>query len=232
MGVMKLEDIGANQNLHIEVIGKSAHLEYDVVSQFTTQGAVFIEPIRYNKQIINFMRSDIRIKVLHTRKNRKPTEWRDCCIRAVEYKGNYYHIITCKNVGVEVNRRECFRIFVGEDGFAQVGEHTGVMKVNIKDISATGFSFAGERESETPLGEHVRLTFDDAIRKIHFDLEGKLVRKETDDKERTLYGCELYASNKMVESYIAQRQREQAQHLQKQLIERSKITFEKLEENI
>lgn len=232
MGVMKFEELAENQKLHIEVIGKTGRLEYDVVSKFCVQGAVFIEPIRYNKQIINFVRSDIIIKVLYTRKNRKPIEWRDCHIKAVEYKGNYYHMITCKNVGVEVNRRECFRIFVGEDGQAQVGEHTGIMKVNVKDISATGFSFVGKRESETPLGEHVRLTFDDIIRKVHFDLTGKLVRKEKDEDEKTIYGCELYAANKTVDSYIAQRQREQAQHLQKQLVERSKVTFEKLEENM
>lgn len=230
MGIMKLEELAENQKLHIEVIAKTGSLEYDVVSEFSAHGAVFIEPIRYNKQIINFVRSDIIINVLYIRNNRKPIEWRGCYIKAVEYRGKQYHMISSKNVGTEVNRRGSFRVFVGEEGLAQVGKHTGVMKVTIKDISATGFSFVGERESETPLGEGVRLTFEDSIRNVHFDLSGRLVRKEKDDNEKTLYGCNLYSSNKIVDSYIARRQREQAQHLQKQLVERSRATFEKIED--
>lgn len=231
MGVMKLEELPENQKLHIDVIAKTGHLEYDVVSKFSACGAVFIEPIRYNNQIINFMRSDIIIKVLYTRSNRKPIEWSSCYIKWVEYKGKQYHMIGSNKVGIEVNRRGCFRIFVGEEGLAQVGEHTGIMKVTMKDISATGFSFLGERESETPLGENVRLTFEDSERDIRFDLSGRLVRKVKGEDEKTLYGCKLYVSNKIVDSYIARRQREQAQHLQSQLMERSKTTFEKIEDN-
>lgn len=231
MGIMKLEDLAENQKLHIEVIAKTGRLEYDVVSKFSAHGAVFIEPIRYHGQIINFVRSDIIINVLYTRNNRKPVKWHGCYIKWVEYKGKQYHMIVCKSAGTEVNRRGCFRIFVGEEGLAQVGEHTGIMKVTVKDISATGFSFLGERESETPLGGGVRLTFEDSIRDIRFDLSGRLVRKVKGDDEKTLYGCKLSISNKVVDSYIARRQREQAQHLQSQLTEYSKGTFEKIEDS-
>ncbi len=227
MGIMNLEELAENQKLHIEVIAKTGRLEYDVVSKFSAHGAVFVEPIRYKEQVINFVRSDIMINVFYTRNNRKPIEWRGCYIKWVEYKGKQYHMITCKNVGIEVNRRGCFRIFVGEEGLAQVGEHTGIMKVTVKDISATGFSFLGDRELETPLGGGVRLTFEDNIRDIRFDLSGRLVRKVKGEDEKTLYGCKLYVSNRLVDSYIARRQREQAQHLQRQLTERSKFTFEK-----
>ena len=228
MGIMRFEELAENVNLHIDVFSKVGHLQYDAVTKYCMKGAVLIEPIRYEKQIINFVRSDIIIKVFYARNNRKPIEWRDCQIKVVEYKGNYYHMITCKNVGVEVNRRECFRMFVGEDGQAQVGEHNGIMKVNVKDISATGFSFFAKRESQTPVGEHVRLTFDDIVRKVHFDLNGKLVRKEIGVEDRVLYACELFGTNQTLDSYIAQRQREQAQHFQKQLIQRTKENYEKL----
>lgn len=231
MGIMKLGDLAENQKLHIEVIAKTGHIEYDVVSKFSAHGAVFIEPIRYHEQIINFVRSDIIINVLYTRNSCKPIEWHGCYIKWVEYKGKQYHMIGCKDVGMEVNRRGCFRIFVGEEGLAQVGEHTGIMKVTVKDMSATGFSFLGERELETPLGGEVRLTFEDDIRDIRFDLSGRLVRKAKDEDEKTLYGCKLHISNKVVDSYIARRQREQAQHLQKHLAGRFKSTFEKIEDS-
>lgn len=84
---------------------------------------------------------------------------------------------------------------------------------------------------ETPLGGEVRLTFEDGIRDIRFDLSGRLVCKVKEEDEKILYGCKLYISNKAVDSYIARRQREQAQHLQKQLAERSKSAFEKIEDS-
>lgn len=230
MEVMKLGELPGNQKLHIEVIAKKARLEYDVVTRFSEHGAAFIDPIRYENQIINFVRSDIIINVTYTRSNHKPIEWRGCYMKAVEYKGGRYHMIGCKNVGVEVNRRECLRIFVGEEGFAQVGEHTGIMKVLVKDISATGFAFLGERESQTSLGERVRVTFEDGMRNIRFELSGRLIRKVTEE-ERILYGCELYTSDKVVDTYIARRQREQAQHLQKQQAQRSRAVFGQLGEN-
>ena len=104
MGVMRLEELAENQKLHIEVIAKTGRLEYDVVSKFSAHGAVFIEPIRYNNQIINFVRSDIIIKVLYTRNNRKPIEWSNCYIKSVEYKGKQYHMIGSNNVGIESPR--------------------------------------------------------------------------------------------------------------------------------
>lgn len=227
MVVMRIGDLEENQGLHIEVIAKGGRLEYDVRTVFSEGGVTFIEPIRYKNQIVDFMRSDIIINVLYTRDGEKPIEWRGCIMKVMEYKGNQYHAIGCKNVGVEVNRRECLRVFVGEKGIAQVGSHRGTINATVKDVSATGFSFTGAQDIDPKTGDAVRLVFEDHVRHNRFELMGKLVRTVEMDEGRTLYGCRLDGAHKGIEEYIAQRQREQAQHLQKQLMERSRETFSK-----
>lgn len=221
MGTMKLEELQENQKLHIEVMFKNARLEYDVEVLFAEYGAVFIEPIRYNNQIVNFMKPDIMINVLYCRETEKPIEWRGCFVKTVEYKGKKYQAIGCKNVGIEVNRRGCLRMFIGENGVAQLGKY-GSVGVAVKDVSATGFSFTGRQGDGVQVGEKIRLTFEDRTRHNRFELSGKLVRKVELEEDYILYGCQLEAENKMLEEYIAQRQREQARHVQQQLIERTK----------
>ena len=227
--IMRIRDIPSNQKLHIEVSAKGGALEYDVVTKFCAYGGVFVSPIRYEGKMLNFSRPDIRIKVLYLRNEQKPIEWQSCFIKSVEYKGQKYHMIGSAGVGIEVNRRGCVRIFIGDPGEAQIGAHTGIMQVTVKDISSTGFSFLGERMSDTEIGEAVHITFQESVHSEKFSLYGRLVRKVEQHETRVLYGCKMIAPHTQLDTYIALRQREQAQHLQNQLAKKSAHTLEELE---
>ena len=60
---MKLDELQGNEKLHIEVTLQNGKLEYEVEVLFIEKGIVFIEPIRYNNQIINFMKRRWDIKI-------------------------------------------------------------------------------------------------------------------------------------------------------------------------
>lgn len=226
--VMRLDELLKGQKLHVEVLAKGGMLEYDVTTSLCSHGGVLIEPIRYQGKILNFNRSDITIRVLYARDGEKPIEWDGCFIKTVEYNGEKYHLIGCEKIGVEVNRRGCIRIFLGDKGVAQVGEHRGVLNVTVKDLSCTGFSFIGESIPDAPTGALVHLTFEEGIRLEKFSLYGNVMRKVEMEEKRALYGCKLTKQCKEVDAYIAKRQRDQAQHLQNQLIKRSAMTIYEL----
>lgn len=226
--VMRLNELQEDQKLHIEVLAKGGTLEYDVVTKISTHGGILIEPIRYKDKILNFGHPDIAIKVIYAREGEKPIEWDGCFIKTVEYNGERYHFIGCEKVGVEVNRRGCVRIFLGDKGQAQVGAHHGILKVTVKDISASGFSFVGESVQDVAIGEVVHLTFEEGIRLEKFDLYGNLMRKVELEEKSALYGCKLAKHYKEVDAYIAKRQRDQAQHVQNQLVRRSAQTIYEL----
>lgn len=227
MGIMKIGDLEANQKICIEVIAKAGRKEYEAITRFSEGGVVFIDAIRYKNQVINFMQADIILNVIYPREGEKPIEWRDCLMKVVEYKGKHYHAIICKKVGVEVNRRTSVRIFIGDPGSAMIGEQRTSLSITVKDVSSTGFSFLSTKKVDAKPGESVRISFDEKSHHLHFDLEGKLVRTKEEDDGRTFYGCKMESDNRALDEYIAQRQREQAQHVQKQLVERAKENFYK-----
>lgn len=227
MEVMKIGDLEANQKICIEVIAKGGRKEYEVITRFSEGGVVFIDAIRYKNQIIDFMHADIILNVIYPREGEKPIEWRECLMKVVEYKGKHYHAIICKKVGVEVNRRTSVRIFVGDPGSAVIGEQRASLSITVRDVSANGFSFLSAKKVDAKPGEMVRISFDESTHHLHFDLDGKLVRTKEEDDGRTFYGCRMDAEYKALDEYIAQRQREQAQHVQRQLLERAKESFYK-----
>lgn len=222
---MKLDELQENEKIHIEVTLQNGKLEYEVEVLLVEQGIVFIEPIRYNNQIINFMKPDINITVIYARNEKKPIEWRGCVMKSLEYKGNKYHAIACKNVGIEVNRRSSVRIFVGENGIAHMSGPLGAIQVTVKDVSASGFSYTASTGKGAATGESVKLVFEDHIHYNKFELYGTLVRIVEIDESRVQFGCALTKPDSKLEEYIALRQRSQARHIQQQLIERSKETY-------
>lgn len=228
---MNLGELQENEKLHIEVALQNGRLEYDVEILLVEQGIVFIEPIRYNNQIINFMKPDINITAIYARDDKKPVEWRGCVMKSLEYKGKKYHAIACKNMGIEVNRRGCVRIFVGENGIAHMSPPVGAIQVTVKDVSATGFSYTASIGKEAKMGETVKLVFEDHIHYNKFELYGTLVRIVEIDENRIQFGCALAKPDNKLEEYIALRQRSQARHIQQQLIERSKETYLKDKKN-
>lgn len=228
MGAMTLGEVQQNSILHMEVLGKSGRLEYDLPVLFTAQGAAFVSPITYKGQIVNFNRTDVMINILYTRNDEKPIQWCGCAVKTVAYKGNKYHMISCSKIGLEVNRRGSYRLYMGISGLATIDGVDGKMRVVVKDISATGFSFIAPKENMTKEGADVRLAFEEEKSDLRFDLSGRLVRKVELDNGQIQYGCKLYVSNKVIDNYIAKRQREQAAHLQNKLIEKNRDTIKKL----
>ena len=222
MDIMKIGDLEPNKKICIEVIAKAGRKDYDAVTRFSEGGVVFIDAIRFKNQVINFMQPDIILNVIYAREGEKPIEWRDCMMKVVEYKGKNYHAIICKKIGVEVNRRTSVRMFVGDPGSAMIGEHRTSMSITVKDVSSTGFSFLSTKKVEVGPEESVRISFDIKSHHLHFDLDGKIVRTHEEQDGRTFYGCKLENDHRALDEYIAQRQREQAQHVQRQLVERTK----------
>ncbi len=77
----------------------------------------------------------------------------------------------------------------------------------VHDLSASGFSFTTEKDVED-FKEEVHLVFIDSDNGTTFNLVGKIVRKQEWNSNRFLYGCTFSAVNRLVEYYIAKKQRE------------------------
>ncbi|MBA4686837.1 MAG: PilZ domain-containing protein [Candidatus Galacturonibacter soehngenii] len=204
---MKLIDLTENTKIQIEVSFKENKLQYEAVTKFSAFDGIFIEPIKQDGKMLDFNTGKLRISVTADIEGGQPVIWRECVIKGVKYKNEVYHMITSPKSGLQINRRGRFRLEMGYTGTARVGANKGTINVVVHDLSASGFSFTTEKDIEN-FNEEVHLVFIDSDNGTTFNFVGEIVRKQEWNNNRFLYGCKFGAVNRMVEYYIAKKQRE------------------------
>lgn len=143
----------------------------------------------------------LRMRVVSTEEN-KVYEFRGVTISNVKGNDNqvYYKII-CPLPSTTINRRNAVRIWLGVDG--EIAVNGKLMGAIVKDISLTGIAFivADSLEIKTP----VLVNFSDMKQK--FSLGAVIVRKETLEDGRILYGCRLGKESSNIAKYLNDKQR-------------------------
>jgi hypothetical protein len=204
---MKIVDLAENTKLQIEVAYKGNKLFYEAQVKLTAHNGVFVEPIKQDDKMIDFNFGNLIISVTADIEGAAPILWRECIIQAVKYKNEVYHMITTKRGGLQVNRRNRYRLAMGYTGTARIGANKGALNVVVHDLSGSGFSFTTEKDIED-LNQEVHLVFIDTDNDTKFNFIGQIVRKQEWHRDSYLYGCKFQAINHMVEYYIAKKQRE------------------------
>lgn len=225
MRLMDLEP-GSEINIEIQVGDKKMGFKTHIKEQI--KNAVIIEAIRIEGKFLSLNAKGVKVSILYFQKDQAPLVWEYVSVPAVIYKGESCYKCTMQANGVQMNRRETYRLFLGVEGIAQVGTNRKALSVLVKDISDNGFSFVHTEDMNGFLGEPVRIVFD--IDEMHFNLQGCLVRVEPLEGEKYIYGCKLIINNPNVSKYIAKKQREMLAVGRKKVQEKEEDTIYKLEE--
>ncbi len=155
----------------------------------------------------------IRVQVEHIDASGEipvPIIWESVTIKYILKGRNRYHQIIQHSDGKTVNRRNAFRLSVGEKAILQFNVSKESIEVILKDISSTGFGFVTERDIDIRVTKMCMLkaTIDD--KKI--TLNGTIVRKqEVPESERFIYGCQLGKYSPELDKLIMSVQREKLQ---------------------
>ncbi len=135
--------------------------------------------------------------------------WKNISIKAIQYQGNVYHCVTLLTEAEVWNRRNAFRINVGETmeliSFGQGGPK--VHKVFVKDISETGMAFIS---NETFFVKHtIRLKLKIFSGQI-VQLSAQIVRTQpTKNEGETLYGCRFVEKSPFLSKHLVRLQQAQ-----------------------
>lgn len=135
--------------------------------------------------------------------------WKNVSIKAVKYQNKIYHCATLTTKAEIWNRRNAFRIYIGETmtltSFGENGPTTH--EVFVKDISETGMAFI---TSEPFFVNHtVRLKLK-IFSGQYIHLGAQIVRTQPTDKENeTLYGCRLVEKSPLLSKYLMKLQKDQ-----------------------
>jgi len=170
---------------------------------------ILLEPILIDGQTVGFG-SSCTIDLLCLQEQAL-FGWRSVSLSLIKSKGHVYYKVPLSEEAGPYNRRNAFRVYIGETMQIFVFQHTGPkpFDVLVRDISETGFGFISKEKYD--VSRTVRFTLPLTDRKS-LALAAKIVRRDFDEEKQTYsYGCKFAESNASLSGYLMQRQRERQQ---------------------
>lgn len=206
---MDIYEIQPDSRISVTVTRGDASVSFasDIVA--VMPDCVYVVPFKHNETIVNFNIPDVLIEMVVTRENEVPFSWKIVHISKEIYENNVVHCIKSTVVGVKLNRRNAFRVFVGENGYAASALATGKQDVLIKDLSSTGVGFLVDSSSRfnPEVGKDIFVVFTDDVLKTTFNVAARIVRTvDIPEKNQQLFGCKFLQRYPMVDRYCATKQ--------------------------
>ncbi|NLL71989.1 MAG: PilZ domain-containing protein [Clostridiales bacterium] len=203
---MYIEDIAQGTSIEIEIRLNGHLMSFHSEVDLTFKDSILIAPIIYNEKTIGFDEDCLMHLIVNS--NDKVYLWDIIEIKLVRYEDKIYHKIDVQGEGRPYNRRDAFRIYIGEDMPIYINTANGpaALSVLVKDISETGVGFISKEELE--IERTIRLKLKDHHYIIN--LSGKIVRKEfLPHLNSFLYGCKFIEKDQKLGGFIARKQGEQ-----------------------
>ncbi len=202
---MQIEEItkGSNIELEVKYNGHTMSFRSDVID--VRNNSILVSTIKVNEQTIGF--SEKCLMNFLYKVEGKLYIWEDVKVKLVKYDGDICHKIDLFSDGKPHNRRDSYRMYIGEDMPLYMNSATGptALSVLVKDISETGVAFI--TKDEIDIDRTIRLRLKDNVTIIN--LSGVIVRKEfLPNLNSYLYGCKFNEKNDKLGKYIAKRQGE------------------------
>ena len=200
---MLIDDIpiGSGIELNVRYIGHTMSFISEVV--LIIKDSILISPIVVNEQTVGF-NDDCRVNLIVKIEN-KVYLWNNASVKLVKYDGTIYHKINVTGRGKPYNRREAYRMYIGEDMPIYINTASGPISINVlvKDLSETGVGFISNEDLD--IDRTIRLRLKD--NHIIINISGIIVRKEfLSHLDSFLYGCKFNEKNNRLGHYIARKQ--------------------------
>lgn len=202
---MHIDEIskGGAVELEVKCNGKNMNFKSDIV--VVKNSSVLINTIKVNDQTIGFS-DKFQINFLYKSDGRLFL-WENVGVKLVKYDGGIYHKIDLSGEGKPYNRRDAYRMYIGEDMPVYVNTASGptALSVLVKDISETGVGFITKDDIDIDRTIRLKLKDNNSI----ISLSGVIVRKEfLNNLGSFLYGCKFNEKSTHLAKYIAKKQGE------------------------
>lgn len=206
---MKLNEVEPRSIINVTVSKENASINLTTTSvEFNWDvEALLVEPFMYEEAIVSFDIEDINVEMMVVKEGEVPFYWKHVTVSKVRKEGKLYHAIITDLAGARLNRRNSFRVFVGEEGSAFQVPGGETLSVLIKDISATGIGFIikNAKEPYYKPGNQVHIHYSDNEARFGIDVVGRVVRAEMVETGY-LYGCSFSKVYPQISKYVAQKQ--------------------------
>lgn len=205
---MKFGELEAGTEIDIEVEMQQNKCTFHSVIQQMVRGVALMEPLLSDGKILNLSGEGVTISVVvKPQEGKVPMQFRGCVAKNIRTKAGTWLALNCPNPGKRINRRNVFRVFVGEKGTMNLIGKAKSLLVTVRDISIMGFSFVTnilEWDNET---SRVLLSFQGRYGE-EMRMQGTVVRSEELDQGMVVVGCKLANCANNLEDYVAFMQRD------------------------
>jgi c-di-GMP-binding flagellar brake protein YcgR len=200
-----IDEIAIGTDIEFEIRCGGRFMSFHSTTMLIIGDSILATPIVVNDRTVGF-NDDCRINIV-VKFEDKVYQWVDVIVKLVKYNGVIYHKIDLEGDGKPYNRRESFRLYIGEDMPIYINDSSGsiALTVLIKDISETGVGFITKEELD--INRTIRLKLKDF--NTFINLSGVIVRKEfLEHLDSFIYGCKFNEKNNRLGKYLARKQGE------------------------
>ncbi|MDF2538590.1 MAG: hypothetical protein K0S76_1611 [Herbinix sp.] len=202
---MQIDELSKGGSMELEVKNNGRTMSFRSEIVIIKNNSVLITTIKANDQTIGFSEK-CQLNFLYKVDGRLYM-WENVTVKLVKYNGEIYHKIDIYGAGKPYNRRDSFRMYIGEDMPLYVNTAAGptAISVLVKDISETGVAFITKEEIEIDRTIRLKLKDNNTI----ISLSGMIIRKEfLEHLGSFLYGCKFNEKNNKLGKYLAKKQGE------------------------
>jgi hypothetical protein len=205
-GILQIDDLskGGIAEIEVKCNGKTMNFKSEIAH--IKDNSVLLNSVKVNDQTVGFS-DKCQINFLYILDG-KLYIWENVPVKLVKYDGAIYHKVDIYGDGKPFNRRDSFRLYIGEDMPLYLNSANGpsAISVLVKDISETGVSFITTEEIDVERTFRLKLKDNNPM----ISLSGMIVRKEfLSHLGSFLYGCRFNEKNNLLGKYIAKKQAEQ-----------------------
>ena len=177
---------------------------------------VIVEPIRVEDKMVKFSAEGVTYFLIGNHKE-KPYLFENVSIGKINLPlYGTAHILRSEVEGKRFNRRDYFRLWLGQHCNIAFRGSKAQHDAMVKDISSTGIGLIIKKEYEVSVGDEVEIQFnfekyneqkEDYTFTLH-TLKGEVVRIVDKNEKANLVGCRITEGQEEVRKFVAVRQRE------------------------
>lgn len=200
---MNLGKIADSSTLNVSVIKGNTSISLSSTVAFTTEDVIYSYPFFLDGTMYKFEKTDTHVEMLVITPGEIPLFFKNVDISKEIYEGDIYHCVRTNVEGVKLNRRNSFRVTVGEIGSVMELIDGERIEATIRDISSTGIGFTTKKgiEAKFQSGSHVHIQFSDEAYRFGIDVTARVVRAEH-TKDGIAYGCVFTRSYPQIDEYV------------------------------
>ena len=184
----------------------------EVRKVYTDKKYILIDPIRSDDKLVGFNTKSV-IKNIIVNKSPLPVLFSNVEMTLVKFEGQMYNKVVILGEGTAINRRENFRVFVGEGITFKFKSRLEEYHAILKDISVGGFALVlnnpNDYVANYQVGEALQFVFESiaGTTNVSLKIHGVVVRVAQQDT-KIILGCKMSGIPMGLRTYVNEKQRE------------------------